>query len=61
MSGFVTETAPQASVAPPTRHDRAVDEEAIGLRGYDPERVFTGFRLFSPLPTTNKTSRALSL
>jgi hypothetical protein len=63
MSGFATETAPQASVAPapPTIEPLTKRRRGVGLRGFDPERAFTGFTLFSPLPTTNKTSRGLSL
>jgi len=32
-----------------------IKRRGVGLRGYDPERAFDGFTLFSPLPTTNKT------
>jgi len=32
-----------------------IKRRGVGLRGYDPDRAFTGFTLFSPLSTTNKT------
>ena len=32
-----------------------VKRRGAGLRGYDPDRTFAGFTLFSPLPSTNKT------
>ena len=32
-----------------------IKRRGAGLRGYDRERAFDGFTLFSPLPTTNKT------
>jgi hypothetical protein len=46
--------AAQQSAAPPIEPS-AVKRRGSGLRGYDPERAFSGFTLFSPLPTTNKT------
>ncbi len=32
-----------------------VRRRGVGLRGYDPDRAFTGFTLFSPLPSDNRT------
>ena len=58
MSGFAIETAAQeAPVSPsePTIERLTIRRRGVGLRGYDPKRAFTGFTLFSPLPTTNKT------
>jgi len=58
MSSFATErAAEQAPVSPtqPTIEPSTIRRRGVGLRGYDPERAFTGFTLFSPLPTTNKT------
>src|SRR5215510_9172900 len=43
------------SPTPPTIEPLTIRRRGVGLRGYDPERAFTGFTLFSPLPTTNKT------
>src|SRR5215831_2053968 len=58
MSSFaidrVAEQAP-GSRTPPTIEPSTIKRRSVGLRGYDPERAFTGFALFSPLPTTNKT------
>src|SRR5215831_21425149 len=58
MSSFaierVAEQAP-GSRTPPTIEPSTIKRRSVGLRGYDPERAFTGFTLFSPLPTTNKT------
>src|SRR5215831_13820142 len=51
MSGFAIETAaPQAPVSPtpPTIEPLTIRRRGVGLRGYDPERAFTGFTLFSP-------------
>src|SRR6516165_9828239 len=58
MSGFAIETAAlEAPVSPsePTIEPSTIKRRSVGLRGYDPKRAFTGFTLFSPLPTTNKT------
>jgi hypothetical protein len=58
MSGFVIETAAQQAPASPkqrTIEPLTIRRRGVGLRGYDPERAFTGFTLFSPLPSTNKT------
>jgi hypothetical protein len=32
-----------------------IRRRGVGLRGYDPERAFAGFTLFSPLSSSNKT------
>ena len=58
MSSFAIEKAAgQAPGSPtqPTIEPSTIKRRSVGLRGYDPERAFTGFTLFSPLPTTNKT------
>ena len=58
MSGFAIETAAQeapAFPAQPTIERLTIRRRGVGLRGYDSKRAFTGFTLFSPLPTTNKT------
>src|SRR5690349_14082234 len=51
-SGLVTETLAEeaATIEPLT-----IKRRGVGLRGYDQDRAFTGFTLFSPLPTSNKT------
>jgi hypothetical protein len=60
MSGFAIATAapaaPEASVssAPPLER-LTIRRRGVGLRGYDPERAFAGFTLFSPLSSSNKT------
>jgi hypothetical protein len=58
MSGFAIATAaPEASVssAPPPIERLTIRRRGVGLRGYDPERAFAGFTLFSPLSSSNKT------
>src|SRR5215831_18441090 len=58
MSGFAIETAARQGPASPkqqTIEPVTIRRRGVGLRGYDPERAFTGFTLFSPLPSTNKT------
>jgi hypothetical protein len=57
-SAVAAETAAQQSSArPPVPlvEPSTIKRRGTGLRGYDPERAFSGFTLFSPLPTTNKT------
>jgi len=58
MSGFAIATAAsEASVssAPPPIERLTIRRRGVGLRGYDPERAFAGFTLFSPLSSSNKT------
>jgi hypothetical protein len=58
MSGLAIATAaPEASVssAPPPIERLTIRRRGVGLRGYDPERAFAGFTLFSPLSSSNKT------
>src|SRR4029453_6486645 len=58
MSGFAIEAAGQEAPLPPTQptiERLTIRRRGVGLRGYDPERAFTGFTLFSPLRTTKKT------
>jgi hypothetical protein len=49
--------AQQSSVDSPVPpiEPSTIKRRGTGLRGYDPARAFTGFTLFSPLPTTSKT------
>ena len=49
--------AAQSPATPPAAHIESVTvkRRGVGLRGHDPERAFTGFTLFSPLPSNNKT------
>jgi hypothetical protein len=48
--------AQQSSVDSPVPpiEPSTIKRRGTGLRGYDPARAFTGFTLFSPLPTTSK-------
>jgi hypothetical protein len=58
MFGFAIATAAsEASVssAPPPIERLTIRRRGVGLRGYDPERAFAGFTLFSPLSSSNKT------
>ena len=58
MSGFAIATAAQdasASSAQPPLERLTIRRRGVGLRGYDPERAFAGFTLFSPLSSSNKT------
>jgi hypothetical protein len=58
MSGFAIPTAAQeasVSSAQPPIERLTIRRRGVGLRGYDPERAFTGFTLFSPLSSSNKT------
>jgi hypothetical protein len=32
-----------------------IKRRGVGLRGHDPDHAFTGFTLFAPLPSTNRT------
>jgi hypothetical protein len=45
----------QQATAPPPVEPSTIKRRGTGLRGYDPERAFGGFTLFSPLPSTNRT------
>lgn len=57
MSGLAVATAQEASVssAEPPIERLTVRRRGVGLRGYDRERAFPGFTLFSPLSSSNKT------
>src|SRR6266849_4874436 len=57
-SGLATEALAQPAAEPPTRtgiEPTTIKRRGVGLRGYDPDRAFPGFTLFTPLPSTNKT------
>src|SRR5947209_2308485 len=56
-SGVVTETLARPTVLPARTgiEPLTIKRRGVGLRGYDPDRAFPGFTLFTPLPTTNKT------
>jgi hypothetical protein len=58
MSGLAVATAQKASVssAEPPIERLTVRRRGVGLRGYDRERAFAGFTLFSPLSSSNKTA-----
>src|SRR5947207_3693397 len=57
MSGLAIATAQEASVssAQPPIERLTIRRRGVGLRGYDRERAFAGFTLFSPLSSSNKT------
>jgi hypothetical protein len=58
MSGLATAAFAQQGAIPLSRpriEPFTIKRRGVGLRGYDPDRAFAGFTLFSPLPTTNKT------
>ena len=44
-----------ATPASPGIDPITVKRRGVGLRGYDPERSFAGFTLFTPLPSSSKT------
>src|ERR1700722_352765 len=55
-SGLATEALAQQAVVPPTPpaiEPSTIRRRGVGFRGYDPDRAFAGFTLFSPLPTAN--------
>jgi hypothetical protein len=58
MSELAVATAQEASVssAEPPIERLTVRRRGVGLRGYDRERAFAGFTLFSPLSSSNKTA-----
>jgi hypothetical protein len=58
LSGLAVATAQEASVssAEPPIERLTVRRRGVGLRGYDRERAFAGFTLFSPLSSSNKTA-----
>jgi hypothetical protein len=44
-----------APIATPRIEPVTIKRRGTGLRGHDPDRAFSGFTLFSPLPSSNKT------
>src|SRR5262245_8879004 len=58
MSALTTETLAQQGAVPLARTEIesiTIKRRGVGFRGYDPDRAFPGFTLFTPLPTTNRT------
>jgi hypothetical protein len=58
MSGVAIAAAAQegsVSSAQPAIERFTIRRRGVGLRGYDPERAFAGFTLFTPLSSSNKT------
>jgi hypothetical protein len=57
-SGLTTEALAQQAAVPQTLtgiEPNTIKRRGVGFHGYDPDRAFPGFTLFTPLPTTNKT------
>jgi len=57
-SGLATEALAQQAAVPPAPtgiEPSTIKRRGVGFRGYDPDRAFAGFTLFTPLPSTNKT------
>src|SRR5262249_12572333 len=53
-----TETLAQQGAVPLARTEIesiTIKRRGVCFRGYDPDRAFPGFTLFTPLPTTNRT------
>lgn len=56
MTGFAVAMAQEAAVSSTPPIERlTIKRRGVGLRGYDRERAFAGFTLFSPLSSSNKT------
>jgi hypothetical protein len=57
-SGLATEALAQQAAVPPAPtgiEPSTIKRRGVGFRGYDPDRAFAGFTLFTPLPSANKT------
>jgi hypothetical protein len=56
--------SPQPAAGSPAQggiEPNTIKRRGVGFRGYDPDRAFSGFTLFTPFANTNKTVYLIDL